>query len=60
MSDYVLLTMAPTGLIGILLEIIVFHPILRRESPRLYLTVSTLGIAMALQVIAITVWGAES
>jgi branched-chain amino acid transport system permease protein len=55
----VLGTMAVTGFFGILLERFMFNPILKRNSPMLYVTVSTLGLSMVLQVGELAIWGAE-
>jgi len=55
----IVLVMAAAGLFGVLIERGLFNPILRRKSPMLYVTISTLGLSMILQVLGILIWGAE-
>jgi branched-chain amino acid transport system permease protein len=55
----IVLTMVLTGSVGIVLERGMFHPILKRKSPMLYVTVATLGLSMVLQVVELIIWGAE-
>ena len=48
-----------TGLIGAGVERLVLRRILRRRSPLLNLLIATLGVSIAIQSIAILVWGRE-
>ncbi|MBL8700238.1 MAG: ABC transporter permease [Alphaproteobacteria bacterium] len=48
-----------TGLVGVALERGVLRPILARRSPLLNLLIATLGLSIALQALAIVVWGRE-
>ena len=51
--------MLATGAVGILLERTVLGPILARKAPLLNLLIATLGLSIALQALAIIVWGRE-
>ena len=53
------LTLAITGLIGVAIERVVLRPIIRRRAPLLNLLIATLGVSIALQSIAIVIWGRE-
>jgi branched-chain amino acid transport system permease protein len=55
----IMMVMAAAGMFGVLLERGLFNPILSRKSPMLYVTASTLGLSMILQVVGILVWGPE-
>jgi branched-chain amino acid transport system permease protein len=48
-----------TGLIGIALEQFVLRPILVRKAPLPNLLIATLGVSVALQALAIVIWGRE-
>lgn len=48
-----------TGVVGVLLERLVLRPMLRRKAPLLNLLIATLGMSVALQALAIIVWGRE-
>lgn len=48
-----------TGLFGILMERVIFRPILLRKSPLLNLLIATLGISIAMQALAIVIWGRD-
>ena len=53
------LTLVITGLIGVAIERVVLRPIIRRRAPLLNLLIATLGVSIALQSIAIVIWGRE-
>lgn len=55
---FVLATLV-TGVFGVLLERGVLRPILVRKAPLLNLLIATLGLSIALQALAIVVWGRE-
>jgi len=55
---FALATLA-TGIVGVLLERLVLRPMLRRKAPLLNLLIATLGMSVALQALAIIVWGRE-
>jgi len=48
-----------TGFFGILMERFMLRPILEHKSPLLNLLIATLGISIALQAVAIILWGRE-
>jgi branched-chain amino acid transport system permease protein len=48
-----------TGLIGVALEQFVLRPILVRKAPLPNLLIATLGVSVALQALAIVIWGRE-
>lgn len=48
-----------TGVVGVLLERWVLRPMLRRKAPLLNLLIATLGMSVALQALAIIIWGRE-
>lgn len=48
-----------TGLFGLLTERVVVRPIMNKRSPLLNLLIATLGISIALQALAIVIWGRE-
>ena len=48
-----------TGLFGVLMERFMLRPILDRKAPLLNLLIATLGISIALQAMAIIIWGRE-
>ena len=48
-----------TGLIGVALEQFVLRPILVRKAPLPNLLIATLGLSVALQALAIVLWGRE-
>ena len=54
-----LVASAATGLVGVALETFVLRPILVRKAPLPNLLIATLGISVALQALAIVVWGRE-
>ncbi|MCC7271171.1 MAG: ABC transporter permease [Alphaproteobacteria bacterium] len=55
---FVLVAIA-VGLVGVLLERTILRPILDRRAPLLNLLIATLGLSIALQALAIIVWGRE-
>ena len=48
-----------TGFFGIFMERFILRPILDRKAPLLNLLIATLGISVALQAVAILIWGRE-
>lgn len=48
-----------TGVVGVLLERLILRPMFRRKAPLLNLLIATLGMSVALQAVAIIVWGRE-
>jgi branched-chain amino acid transport system permease protein len=48
-----------TGLVGIALEQVVLRPILVRKAPLPNLLIATLGVSVALQALAVIIWGRE-
>ncbi|RTL67131.1 MAG: hypothetical protein EKK41_17385 [Hyphomicrobiales bacterium] len=48
-----------TGLCGVLFESALLRPIISRKAPLLNLLIATLGISIALQALAIIIWGRE-
>lgn len=48
-----------TGVVGVLLERVILRPMLRRKAPLLNLLIATLGMSVALQALAIIIWGRE-
>jgi branched-chain amino acid transport system permease protein len=54
-----LLATLVTGVFGVLLERGVLRPILVRKAPLLNLLIATLGLSIALQALAIILWGRE-
>ncbi len=48
-----------TGVFGIFMERFILRPILDRKAPLLNLLIATLGISIALQAVAIIIWGRE-
>lgn len=48
-----------TGLLGVALEQFVLRPILVRKAPLPNLLIATLGVSVALQALAIVIWGRE-
>src|SRR5687767_6957533 len=54
-----LLAILATGVLGVLLERAILRPILQRKAPLLNLLIATLGISIALQALAIIIWGRE-
>lgn len=47
------------GVVGVLLERAILRPIIDRKAPLLNLLIATLGLSIALQALAIIVWGRE-
>lgn len=47
------------GVVGVLLERLVLRPMLYRKAPLLNLLIATLGMSVALQALAIVIWGRE-
>jgi branched-chain amino acid transport system permease protein len=54
-----ILAILATGVLGVLLERAILRPILQRKAPLLNLLIATLGISIALQALAIIIWGRE-
>ena len=54
-----MIALSMTGLFGIFMERVIFRPILDKKSPLLNLLIATLGISIAMQALAIVVWGRE-
>ncbi|BBK30453.1 amino acid/amide ABC transporter membrane protein 1 (HAAT family) /amino acid/amide ABC transporter membrane protein 2 (HAAT family) [Stella humosa] len=54
-----LLVLLATGLVGVLLERTILRPILDRRAPLLNLLIATLGLSIAMQAVAIIIWGRE-
>jgi len=48
-----------TGFFGVFMERFILRPILQNKSPLLNLLIATLGISIALQAVAIIIWGRE-
>lgn len=54
-----LVALVVTGAVGVLIERLVLRRIIRRRAPLLNLLIATLGLSIAIQSVAILVWGRE-
>jgi branched-chain amino acid transport system permease protein len=54
-----LVALVLTGVFGVFMERFMLRPILDNKSPLLNLLIATLGISIALQAVAIIIWGRE-
>lgn len=55
----VLIAAVATGCVGVIIERGILGPIMVRKAPQLNLLIATLGLSIALQALAIIIWGRE-
>ncbi len=55
----VIIAALATGVVGIVIERFILGPIMVRKAPQLNLLIATLGLSIALQALAIILWGRE-
>ncbi len=53
------ISMILTGFFGVLMERFILRPIIDKKAPLLNLLIATMGISIALQAVAIIIWGRE-